>query len=314
MIEETALRLSGVHGDIEFLPPIIIAGQGHRDLVAELLGASGIKPAALVLEPEGRNTAATAALAALIAQELDPQALVLLAPADHLVARPQALIAAIRAATPTAASHIVTFGIMPSAPETSYGYILQGSAISDGVHQVARFVEKPDLADAVRYLRDGGYSWNSGMFYFRPKIMLEEFAIASADIRDGARKALEQARRDGSEIHLDPAVFGAIRSAPVDKAVMEKTKRAAVAPCDIGWADIGSWAELWRLSEKDSKGNVVSGSVTLLDGMNNFIRGEGVHVSAVGVSDLVIVATRDAVLIVPRGRSQDVKKVLPEKA
>src|SRR5262249_47789839 len=156
---------------------------------------------------------------------------------------------------------------------------------------------------AVRYLREGGYSWNSGMFYFSPKVMLEEFAVASADIRDGARKALQLARRDGSEIYLDPAVFGSIRNAPVDKAVMGKTARAALPPGDIGWADIGSWSELWRLSEKDSKGNVVSGSVTLLDGMNNLIRGEGVHVSAVGVSDLVIVATPEAVLVVPRGRS-----------
>jgi mannose-1-phosphate guanylyltransferase/mannose-6-phosphate isomerase len=313
MIEETALRLSGSHDDIEFLDPIIISGAAHRDLVVGLLATSGIRTAALVLEPEGRNTAATAALAALIAQELDPSALVLLAPADHLVTRPQALVAAIRAASPVAADRIVTFGITPSGPETCYGYILQGSPLSSGVHEITSFEEKPELPDAMRYLREGGYSWNSGMFYFNPKVMLEEFAIASADICDGARKALERARREAKEIHLDPAAFKAIRDAPVDKAVMEKTKRAAVAPCDIGWADVGSWAELWRLSDKDSKGNVVSGSVTLLDGMNNLIRSEGVHVSAVGVSDLVIVATPDAVLIVPRGRSQDVKKVLPEK-
>lgn len=313
MIEETALRLSGSHGDIEFLDPIVISGASHRDLVVELLAASGIKAAALALEPEGRNTAATAALAALIAQELDPSALVLLAPADHLVTLPQALVDAVRAATPVAMNRIVTFGITPSGPETCYGYILQGPAISAGVHEVESFEEKPELPDAIRYLREGGYSWNSGMFYFSPKVMLEEFALASADIREGARKALERAWREGNEIHLDSESFKIIRSLPVDKAVMEKTRRAAVALCDIGWADVGSWAELWRLSEKDSKGNVVSGSVTLLDGMNNLIRSEGVHVSAVGVNDLVIVATRDAVLIIPRERAQDVKKVLPEK-
>jgi mannose-1-phosphate guanylyltransferase/mannose-6-phosphate isomerase len=314
MIEETALRLSGSHGDIEFLDPVVIAGAPHRELVVNLLASSGVRVSALILEPEGRNTAATAALAALISQELDPSALVLLAPADHLVARPQALVAAIRAATPVAADRIVTFGITPSGPETSYGYIRQGPPLAAGVHEIASFEEKPELPDAARYLRDGGYSWNSGMFYFNPRVMLEEFAIASADIRDGARTALARARREGGQIHLDPAAFKAIRSAPVDKAVMEKTKRAAVAPCDIGWADVGSWAELWRLSEKDSGGNAVSGSVTLLDGMNNLVRSEGVHVSVVGVSDLVIVATRDGVLVMPRGRAQDVKKVLPDRS
>jgi mannose-1-phosphate guanylyltransferase/mannose-6-phosphate isomerase len=313
MIEETVLRLSGAHGDVEFLDPVVIAGEAHRDLVVDLLKGSGIRLAALALEPEGRNTAATAALSALIAQEIDPYALVLLAPADHLVTQPQALVAAIRAASPVAAERIVTFGIKPTGPETCYGYVQEGPAICPGVHEVASFEEKPELPDAIRYLREGGYSWNSGMFFFSPQVMLEEFAIASADIRDGARTALERSRRQGNEIHLDPDTFKAIRAAPVDKAVMEKTRRAAVAPCDIGWADVGSWAELWRLSKKDSKGNVVSGAVMLLDGMNNLIRSEGIPVSVVGVSDLVIVATPDGVLIVPRGRSQDVKKVLPDK-
>jgi mannose-1-phosphate guanylyltransferase/mannose-6-phosphate isomerase len=313
MIAETALRLSGAHGDIAFLDPVVIAGAAHRDLLAGLLDSAGIKPAALVLEPEGRNTAATAALAAMIAQELDPSALVLLAPADHLVAKPEALIAAIRAAAPVAGSRIVTFGIAPSGPETGYGYIRQGAVLSPGVHEIASFEEKPELPDAMRYLREGGYTWNSGMFFFSPAVMLEEFAAVSDDISDGATKALAKARREGKEIYLDPGTFRAIRSAPVDKAVMEKTKRAAVAPCDIGWADVGSWAELWRLSEKDTKGNVVSGSATLLDGMNNLVRGEGIQVSAVGVSDLVIVATPEAVLIVPRARAQDVKLVAPKK-
>jgi mannose-1-phosphate guanylyltransferase/mannose-6-phosphate isomerase len=313
MIEETALRFSGRHGDIEFLDPIIIAGAGHRDLLAELLSGSGVKPAALVFEPQGRNTAAAAAIAAMVAQELDPEALVLLAPADHLVAQPQGLIEAIRGATKIVDERIVTFGITPTGPETGYGYILQGDPISDGVHAIKRFTEKPGLPDAIRYFNEGGYSWNAGIFFFDPRVMLEEFSTAAADIREGSRKALAAARRSGAEIHLDAEAFAAVRSEPVDIAVMEKTKRAAVAPCDAGWADVGSWAELWRLSEKDHKGNAVSGSVTLVDGMNNLIRGEGVHVSAIGVSDLVIVATPEAVLVMPRSRAQDVKKVIPEK-
>jgi mannose-1-phosphate guanylyltransferase len=282
MIEETALRFSGRHGDIEFLDPIIIAGAGHRDLLAELLSGSGVKPAALVFEPQGRNTA-------------------------------EGLIEAIRGATKIVDERIVTFGITPTGPETGYGYILQGDPISDGVHAIKRFTEKPGLPDAIRYFNEGGYSWNAGIFFFDPRVMLEEFSTAAADIREGSRKALAAARRSGAEIHLDAEAFAAVRSEPVDIAVMEKTKRAAVAPCDAGWADVGSWAELWRLSEKDHKGNAVSGSVTLVDGMNNLIRGEGVHVSAIGVSDLVIVATPEAVLVMPRSRAQDVKKVIPEK-
>lgn len=312
MIEETALRLRGDHGDITFLDPVIIAGASHRDLVLELLGRSGVKVSALVLEPEGRNTAATAALAAIVAQEVDPEANVLLVPADHLVANPRALVEAVRAAAAIVADNIVTFGIKPTAPETGYGYILQGETLSGDVYRVAAFKEKPALDVANQYLRDGGYSWNSGMFFFAPKVLLEEFSIAGADIRDGAHEAFKRARRENAnEIHLDPEVFATVRNEAVDRAVMEKTTRAAVAPCDIGWADVGSWAELWRLSPKDEEGNAVTGSATLLDAENNLIRGDGIHVSAIGVSDLIIVASGNSVLIMPRSRAQDVKKVIP---
>jgi len=311
MIEETALRFTGTHGDIDFLAPVVITGAGHGSLVRELLAHCGVTPSAIVLESEGRNTAATAALAAMVASEIDPDAYVLLSPADHLVSRPEALVAAIRSAAPVVANHIVTFGITPTGPETGYGYIQQGEAICDGVHVVSAFKEKPELAVANQYVRDGGYSWNSGMFFFSPKILLQEFSHAGADIREGAQKALRLARRDGLEIHLDAETFAAVRSEAVDRAVMEKTNRAAVAPCEIGWADVGSWAELWRLSEKDTSGNAIAGSVTLMDGKNNLIRGEGVHVSAIGVSDLIIVASGNSVLIMPRHRAQDVKKVIP---
>jgi len=312
MIEETALRLRGTHDRITFLDPVVIAGESHRDVVLELLGRSGIAPAALVLEPEGRNTAATAALAALVAQEIDPEAYVLLMPADHLVANRQALVDAVRAASAVVADNIVTFGIKPTSPETGYGYIQQGDALSDGVHRVTAFKEKPALDVANQYLRDGGYSWNSGMFFFAPSVLLEEFSIASADIRDAAHEAFRRARRENAnEIHLDPETFAKVRNEAVDRAVMEKTSRAAVAPCDIGWADVGSWAELWRLSSKDEQGNAVTGSATLLDAENNLIRGDGIHISAIGVSALIVVASGNSVLIMPRSRAQDVKKVIP---
>jgi mannose-1-phosphate guanylyltransferase/mannose-6-phosphate isomerase len=313
MIEETALRFVNRDPDIEFLDPIVVAGAGHRDLLNQLLPASGVKLTAMVLEPHARNTAAAAAVAAMVAQEIDPDALVVLTPADHLMTQPEGLIEAVKASLKVAGQRIVTFGITPTGPETGYGYIRQGEEISKGVHALERFTEKPALPDAMRYLSEGGYSWNAGIFLFHPRVMLEEFSIAAADIREGSRKALAAARRSGVEIHLDPAAFAQVRSEPVDIAVMEKTRRAAVAPCDAGWADIGSWAELWRLSEKDHKGNVLAGPVTLMDGMNNLIRSEGVGVSVIGVSDLVIIATEDAVLVMPRSRAQDVKKVIPGK-
>jgi mannose-1-phosphate guanylyltransferase/mannose-6-phosphate isomerase len=312
MIAETALRLRGTHGEIEFLAPIVIASERHGDLVFSELAAVGIQPAAVVLEPIGRNTAATAALAALVAAEIDPRAKVLLMPADHLVEKVDAFLGAIAAASAIVDERIVTFGITPQGPETGYGYIQQGEGVCSGVFAVAAFKEKPDEATASLYLREGGYSWNSGVFYFSPAVLLEEFGGA-ADIRDGAARALAAASRAGSKIVLPRDLFGAVRAEPVDIAVMEKTKRAAVAPCDIGWADVGSWAELWRLSDKDASGNAVSGQAFVLDGENNLVRGDGVHVSVAGVSDLIIVATPEAVLVLPRSRAQDVKKLLPGK-
>jgi mannose-1-phosphate guanylyltransferase/mannose-6-phosphate isomerase len=313
MIEETVLRFTGDHGAVRFLDTVVIANAAHEDLVQSLVANSGVGLAALILEPQGRNTAATAALAALIAQEIDPEALVLIAPADQLVSRPRDFVASITAAAEVARDRIVTFGIKPSGPETGYGYIQQGRPLSEGVFEVAAFKEKPDLPLATEYFQDSRYSWNSGVFFASPAVLLEEFGIAAADIRDGAGASLRSGKRSGSVIHLDPDIFAKVRSEAVDRAVMEKTSRAAVAPCDIGWADIGSWSELWRLSEKDAAGNAVDGSATLVDGANMLIRSDGIQVSAIGVSDLVIVASGNSVLIMPRSRAQDVKKVIPDK-
>lgn len=311
MIEDTALRFSGVHDGLDFLPPVIIASAAHRDLIADAMSSAGITPAAIILEPKGRNTAATAALAALIATEIDPEAYVLLAPADHLVTRPAAFIDAIRAATAVLPDRIVTFGITPKGPETGYGYIRQGAGLASGVHAVDAFKEKPESHIAQQYLDEGGYSWNSGVFLFSPATMLTEFSLTAADIREGASAALNKAGRSGREILLDAETFAAVRSEAVDRAVMEHTRRAAVAPCDIGWADVGSWGEVWRLSGKDGQGNALAGSVIIEDGANNLVRTDGPHVSIVGLSDLVVVVNGDSILIAPRDRAQDVKKVIP---
>lgn len=313
MIEETVLRFTGDHGAVRFLDPVVIANAAHEDLVQSLVAESGVNLAALILEPQGRNTAATAALAAMIAQEIDPEALVLIAPADQLVSRPEDFVSAITAAAPIARGRIVTFGIKPSGPETGYGYIQQGRALAEGVFEVTAFKEKPDLPLAREYVRDPGYSWNSGVFFASPAVLLEEFGIAAADIRDSAGASLKRARRAGRVIHLDADIFGTVRSEAVDRAVMEKTSRAAVAPCDIGWADIGSWSELWRLSDKDAAGNAVEGPVMLVDGANTLIRSDGIQVSVIGVTDLVIVASGNSVLIMARDKAQDVKKVIPDQ-
>lgn len=320
-MEETALRVRGRHvgksGEtIEFLPPIVIAGLSHRDLVKADLARVGVEPAALVFEPIGRNTAATAALAAMVAHDLDPEALVLLMPADHVVTKPDVFIEAVCAAASVARTHIVTFGMAPTEPNTGYGYIRQAKeALAPGVYAVAEFKEKPGREEAEAYLAAGGYTWNGGVFFFHPSVMLEEFARASDDIREGAQAALAQGRVDGVERVLDAAAFAKVREAPVDIAVMEKTRRAAVAPCSIGWADIGSWSEVWRLSggEGDPALNVTSGPVTILDGTGNLVRSDGVHVSMAGVDNLVVIATKDGVLILPKDRSQDVKKLIPKK-
>lgn len=313
MMVETAQRLSGSHGDLVFLDPVIIANTVHAGIVQSLLAQGGVTPSAIVLEPVGRNTAATAALAALIAREIDPDAYVLLAPADHLVKKPDALISAIRVAKGVVAERIVTFGIKPTGPETGYGYILQGEELRPGVNRLVAFKEKPARPQAERYLRDGGYTWNSGLFFFAPALLLEEFSIASADIRDGAAEALRSAARSSTFIHLNPAAFAAVRADAVDRAVMENTSRGAVVPCDIGWADIGSWAEVWRLSPRDGQGNAVEGPATLLDCTNSLVRSDGLQVSVIGAEDMVVIASGNSVLIMPRSRAQDVKKVMPSQ-
>jgi mannose-1-phosphate guanylyltransferase/mannose-6-phosphate isomerase len=323
MIAETASRLRGTVEGVVFLDPVVIGSARHRDLIAAELAAAGIGLSALVLEPQGRNTAATAALAGLVAREIDQGALVLLMPADHVVARPERFAATVAAAAGEAGRRIVTFGIAPSGPETGFGYIEQGEELSPGVFAVRKFHEKPDRALAEDYIRRGGFSWNSGVFFFAPDVMIGEFANApkpekpdaawAADILREATEALLLAGRDGVEIWLDEEAFARVPAESVDVAVMETTRRAAVAPCEIGWADVGSWAELWRLEPKDAAGNAVRGSATLLDVADTLVRAEGgVHVSVAGVSGLIVVATPTGVLVLPRERAQDVKKLLPK--
>ncbi len=309
---ETLRRVSGEAGALSFAPPLVLANARHAELVRTHLGA--VTPIAIVLEPMARNTAAVAAIAAALAAAAEPDALLLLLPADHLVADVPAFHATLECAAPFARERIVTFGITPDRPATGYGYIKIGAQLGEGVHTVERFREKPNEATAREYLAQGGYAWNGGIFLAHPRILLDEFA-ASADIRDAALAALAKAAPNGAELRIGAAEFAAVPSQPFDIAVMEKTARAAVAPCSFGWADIGSWDEIWRLSKRDSDGNVAVGSAAALDGANNLLRGEGVKLAVAGVNNLIVVATREGVIVLPRDRAQDVKllKELAEK-
>jgi len=306
LFSETAARVQGTEGAVSFAPPLVLCNERHTRLVREHLKAANIEGAILVLEPLPRNTAAVGAIAAAVASEIDNEALVLLLPADHVIADAAGFRELIARAAPYAAERIVTFGIAPNRPATGYGYIKRGAPLGDGVFALDSFREKPNAETAAAYLADGGYSWNAGIFLFHPELLLKEFD-ASPAIRDTALAALKAARRQGDEIHIDEPLFAQAPSQPLDIAVMEKTARAAVAPCDIGWADVGAWDEIWRIAPHDGSGNVTDGVVIARDATNNLLRADGVKLCVQGVNDLIVIATEKAVIVLPRDQAQDVK-------
>jgi mannose-1-phosphate guanylyltransferase/mannose-6-phosphate isomerase len=305
MIQETALRLSGEG----FLKPVAICGRTHLDLVVSQLSQIDLPPQSVVLEPFARNTAAVAAIAALGGEAIDPDALVLLVPADHVITKPGEFHAAIHRAAETAKSRIVTFGIRPTQPETGFGYIEHGETLAEGIYGIAAFLEKPDLPTATRYVEGGRHDWNAGIFLFSPKVMLEELALYAPEVLTQSRKAYEAAKREGTAILLDEVEFAKVPSISVDYAVMEKTKRSAVVPCDIGWADVGGFAELWRLGEKDTAGNHTKGTSILIDAQNCLVHNhDGPAIAVIGLSDVMVISTPSGILVCPIDRAQDVKK------
>ncbi len=297
-----------------FGPAIVVCSAAHEAAVREEAAAGGGAAARLVLEPVGRNTAACAAVAASWVGELaGPDRLVLLAPADHLVASPNAFAEAVRRAVPAArAGRIVSLGVRPTHPETGYGYIRLGPPI-DGVFEAAEFVEKPDLATATRYLEHGGYLWNGGYFLFRADRMVDAFALLAPDILAQARAAVAAGRPIlGGGLALDPAAFAAARSDSIDYAVMEKAERIAVAPLDAGWSDIGSWRAVWEAAAKDGNGNVASGEVVLDGVRDSLVRAEGPLVAVIGLEGVSVIARPDAVLVMPLAEAQRCKAVVDE--
>jgi mannose-1-phosphate guanylyltransferase / mannose-6-phosphate isomerase len=309
LLQQTAQRARGPG----FAAPIVVCNQEHRFLIAEQLRAVGIDNARIVLEPVGRNSAPAIAAAALLVAEDTPDAVLWMMAADAAIADTEALHKSLAVAAQAArAGRVVTFGMRPTAPETGYGYIELGRALDDapGTYAVAQFVEKPDAAAASRMAGDGRHLWNSGMFVFTARTLLDELDRHAPDVPRAVRLAVEGRTSDLDFIRLDVAAFSACPSISLDYAVAERTSRAAVVPADIGWSDVGSWGALWELGGKDADGNVAVGDVLLEAARNCYVRSDGMLAAVVGLEDAVIVVTEDAVLAMHRGHAQDVKKVV----
>jgi len=311
MLQETLGRLQGFHA--EALSPLVICNEQHRFMVAEQLREMELEAKNILLEPVGRNTAPAVALAALAAS---PDDILLILPADHVIDDVSAFHTAIELACGEAEKGaLVTFGVVPTAAQTGYGYI---QAASDGKSaegglsalRIQQFVEKPDLATAQAYVDSGDYYWNSGMFAFKASRYLEELGRFQPEMLRACRAAFDGASVDSDFTRLDKAAFSACPSDSIDYAVMEKTDNAVVIPLDAGWSDIGSWSALWDISDKDEQGNTCKGDVLTVDTHNSYLHTNGRLLATVGIKDLVVVETDDAVLVADKSRVQDVKAVV----
>jgi mannose-1-phosphate guanylyltransferase/mannose-1-phosphate guanylyltransferase/mannose-6-phosphate isomerase len=301
MLRQTARRVAD---PALFAAPVIVASAAQADAIE----AEVPEAATLILEPAPRNTAPAIALAALDAA---PDDVLLVLPSDHLIADAEGFRAAVRRALPYARDGwIVTFGMTPDRPETGYGYIQRGRALADGVFEAARFVEKPDRATAEGWLAQGGYDWNGGIFLMRADAVTEGLAAHAPDMADAVRRAVAGRTTDGKRTLPEAQAFKASPAQSIDYALMEKAARVAVVPVSVGWSDIGSWAALHEVAARDADGNAVSGEALVLGSSGCLVRSDGPLVAVVGVTDLVIVATADAVLVVPRGEAQRVKEVV----
>jgi mannose-1-phosphate guanylyltransferase/mannose-1-phosphate guanylyltransferase/mannose-6-phosphate isomerase len=299
-----ALTAARVADPALFAAPIVVAGADQADAVAGALSGIGT----LILEPAARNTAPAIALAAL---DSYPDDVLLVLPSDHLIADPAGFAAAVRRGLPFARDGwIVTFGMKPERAETGYGYIERAGALADGVFAAARFVEKPDAATAEAWVAGGRHDWNGGIFLMRAGTYVAALAAHAPDILQAAEAAMTQGAAVGHRIHPDAGAFAASPSLSIDYAVMEKAEKVAVVPVDVGWSDVGSWQALYEVSARDGDGNAVTGDAVAIDARGNLIRSDGPLVTAIGVEDLVIVATGDSVLVVPRDQCQRVREAV----
>ncbi|MBD9482593.1 mannose-1-phosphate guanylyltransferase/mannose-6-phosphate isomerase [Pseudomonas sp. PDM14] len=309
MLQATIKRLDGLNAAL----PRLICNEQHRFLAAEQLRQLGLDSASILLEPTGRNTAPAIALAALQAYSETQDPILLVLAADHLIADVEAFHASVRSALPLAEQgKLVTFGIVPTHAETGYGYIEKGQPLGGDAFAVNQFVEKPDLATATDYLASGDFLWNSGMFMFRASRYLEELERFQPEILDACRKALAGGQQDLVFTRIDAVAFSACPDDSIDYAVMEKTADAVMVALDAGWSDIGSWSALWDVSAKGERGNVFKGDVLDQGSRNTYVHADSRLVSVVGVEDLVIIETKDAVLVAHKDKVQDVKKIVEQ--
>lgn len=305
MLQDTILRLEGIE---ELEDPIVVCNEAHRFLVAEQMREAGCTTGKIILEPVGRNTAPAIAVAALA---VEPDAILIVLPADHSVANKSLFQAHVKSAVDLAAAgKLVTFGIVPSKPETGYGYIRAGEQVEGSAHVVDQFVEKPDLAAAKSYLSEGCFSWNSGMFVFSAGVYLEELNNHNPALLEQSKTAFDGIFEDLDFMRLDAAQFSECESISIDYAVMEHTNKAVVIPINVGWNDVGSWSSLWEVGEHDAEGNHFLGDVISHGASRNYVNAPHRLVSLVGVDDLVVVDTADALLVAARDRSQDVKEIV----
>lgn len=308
MLQATAARCADRR---LFHAPLVVASAAHAAIITDQLTATGGDAAALILEPVARNTAPAIALAALEVQARDAEGVLLVMPSDHHIARPEALHEAVARARPLAdAGWLVTFGITPDHPATGYGYIEIGEVLAPGVHRVARFVEKPDRDTAAAWLAAGRHAWNGGIFLLRADALLAALALHAPAMLAACQRAHAAAARDGRTIIPDAALFAACPSDSIDYAVLEKADRVAVVPVAMGWSDIGSWDALRDLGPADAAGNVTSGRVLAVDTQRCLLRSDGPVLATIGLSDLIIVATPDAVLVSAAGATQGVRQIV----
>ena len=306
MLQETVIRLQGLKN---LQPPIGVCNESHRFMMAEQLREINTPPAAIILEPVGKNTAPAVAMAALAASSKDDVLLIL--PADHVIADVETFQKVVRQAENLARQgNLVTFGIVPTEPETGYGYIKAGDKKDEGAYEVASFVEKPDLITAQKYLDSGQYYWNSGMFVFKAGCYLEELEKFNPEMLAVCKEAFKLAEVDADFIRLDKDSFSQCPSDSIDFAIMEKTSKAVVVPLDAKWNDVGSWSALWDVIDKDADGNAINGDVVTVDTHNCFLHSSGRLLATVGIDDLVVIETADAVLVVSKDKVQDVKTIV----
>jgi mannose-1-phosphate guanylyltransferase/mannose-6-phosphate isomerase len=293
----------------EFAAPVILGGDEHRFIIAEQLRELGIQPDTIVLEPMGRNTAPAAAIAALIASERDEDALLLLAPSDHVIADAAGFRETVLRGAPAARDGaLITFGVKPDSPHTGYGYIEadgEGPAL-----RVKRFVEKPNQTDAEAYLASGRFFWNAGIFLMSARALLKAFEATAPDILDGCRRALNRAQIDLDFLRLDPHAYAAVPDISIDYAIMEKAADVACVPLTVAWSDLGSWPAIWDILDKDADGNAAQGDVIFHDAKRSFAYTENACLSVIGLEDVLVVATRDAILVASKAHAQSVKNVV----